>query len=76
MACERRRAALEEVFREHQLTAPWVLCSSTTGPDTVRKWLCSWNAVGLEGVVFKRLGSSYRSSVRGWLKYTNAMNCS
>jgi ATP dependent DNA ligase-like protein len=65
----RRRAALEELFHEHQLTAPWALCPSTTDPDTVHEWLTSWTAAGLEGVVFKRLDSPYRPSARGWLKY-------
>ncbi|MFG2351840.1 ATP-dependent DNA ligase [Streptomyces phaeochromogenes] len=65
----RRRAALEELFHKHQLTAPWALCPSTTDPATVHEWLTSWTAAGLEGVVFKRLDSPYRPSVKGWLKY-------
>ncbi|MGC9478805.1 ATP-dependent DNA ligase [Streptomyces sp. WG4] len=65
----RRRAALEALFAEHRLTAPWALCPSTTDPDTVREWLSSWTAVGLEGVVFKRLESVYQPSVRGWRKH-------
>lgn len=65
----RRRNALEALFAEHRLTAPWALCPSTTNPDTVREWLRSWTAVGLEGVVFKRLESVYEPSVRGWRKY-------
>ena len=65
----RRRAALEELFHEHELTAPWALCPSTTTPATVHEWLTAWTAVGLEGVVFKRLDSPYRPAVRGWLKY-------
>ncbi|MEU9785563.1 ATP-dependent DNA ligase [Streptomyces phaeochromogenes] len=65
----RRRAALEELFREHRLTAPWALCPSTTDPDTVHEWPTSWTAVCLEGVVLKRLDSPYLPSVRGWLKY-------
>ena len=65
----RRRAALEELFSERQLTAPWALCLSTTDPDTVHEWLTSWTTAGLEGVVFKRLDSPFRPSARGWLKY-------
>ncbi|OAH15944.1 DNA ligase C1 [Streptomyces jeddahensis] len=64
----RRRAALEELFVEHGLTAPWALCPSTTDPDTAREWL-SWTAVGLEGLVFKRLDDPYRPAVRGWQKH-------
>jgi ATP-dependent DNA ligase len=44
----RRRAALEGLFTGHGLTAPWVLCPSTTDADTVNEWL-SWSAVGLGG---------------------------
>nr|WP_272910397.1 hypothetical protein [Streptomyces mexicanus] len=65
---QRRRAALESVFTAHRLSAPWVLCPSTTDPATVREWL-TWASVGMEGVVFKRLDDVYRPSVRGWHKY-------
>ncbi|MEU0896779.1 ATP-dependent DNA ligase [Streptomyces massasporeus] len=65
---QRRRAALESVFAAQHLSAPWALCPSTTDPDTVKEWL-TWAAVGIEGVVFKRLDAPYQSSVRGWLKY-------
>ncbi|MFE5219309.1 MULTISPECIES: ATP-dependent DNA ligase [unclassified Streptomyces] len=65
----RRRAALEALFTDRRLTAPWVLCPSTTDPATVREWLTSWTAVGLEGVVYKRLGGRYEPSVRGWRKH-------
>lgn len=65
----RRRAALESLFAERGLSAPWALCPSTTDPDTVREWL-TWGAVCLEGVVFKRLDDVYRPAARGgWLKY-------
>ncbi|MFJ4562097.1 RNA ligase family protein [Streptomyces massasporeus] len=64
-----RREALEELFLEQQLTAPWALCPSTTDPATVREWLADWTAAGLEGVVFKRLDSLYEPNVRGWRKY-------
>ncbi|MFF4845272.1 ATP-dependent DNA ligase [Streptomyces collinus] len=65
----RRRAALEALFTDRQLTAPWVLCPSTTDPATVREWLTNWTAVGLEGVVYKRMEGRYEPSVRGWRKY-------
>ncbi|MET8585555.1 hypothetical protein ABZX39_32480 [Streptomyces collinus] len=32
----------------------------------MREWLTSWPAVGLEGVVHKRLEGRYEPSVRGW----------
>ncbi|MFF8431095.1 ATP-dependent DNA ligase [Streptomyces sp. NPDC016566] len=68
-AYRRRRAALEALFADHRLTAPWVLCPSTTDPATVREWLTSWTAVGLEGVVYKRLEGRYEPSIRGWRKH-------
>lgn len=64
----RRRAALESVFAARRLSAPWVLCPSTTEADVVREWLM-WASVGMEGVVFKRLDGAYKPSVRGWEKY-------
>ncbi|MFG2473189.1 ATP-dependent DNA ligase [Streptomyces canus] len=64
----RRRAALESVFAARHLSAPWVLCPSTTNADTVREWL-SWAAVGMEGIVFKRLDDAYHPAARGWHKY-------
>ncbi|GGV90691.1 ATP-dependent DNA ligase [Streptomyces massasporeus] len=64
----RRRAALESLFAARRLTAPWALCPSTTEEATVREWL-TWAAVGMEGVVFKRLDSPYQPAVRGWQKY-------
>lgn len=64
----RRRTALESVFSARQLTAPWTLCPSTTDQNVVNEWL-TWGAVGMEGVVYKRLTEPYRPGVRGWLKY-------
>ncbi|MFH8993060.1 ATP-dependent DNA ligase [Streptomyces sp. NPDC017940] len=64
-----RRTALEALFRQQRLTAPWALCPSTTDPATVREWLTTWGAVGVEGVIFKRLQDPYRPGVRGWRKY-------
>jgi ATP-dependent DNA ligase len=61
----RRRAALESLFVARRLSAPWALCPSTTDPATVREWL-TWAAVGMEGVVYKRLDSRYEPSMRGW----------
>ncbi|MGW6927524.1 ATP-dependent DNA ligase [Streptomyces sp. NPDC054950] len=66
---QRRRARLETLFTDHRLTAPWALCPSTTDEATVREWLTSWTAVGVEGVVYKRLDGLYEPSVRGWRKH-------
>ncbi|MEU1939203.1 hypothetical protein ACH49O_36305 [Streptomyces coeruleorubidus] len=57
----RRRAALEELFADHGLTAPWVLCPSTTAPALAQEWL-AWTAVGVEGLCFKRLEDSSRGA--------------
>ncbi|WP_079148670.1 ATP-dependent DNA ligase [Streptomyces agglomeratus] len=65
----RRREALEKLFVEHRLAAPWALCPSTTDEGTVREWLTHWTAAGVEGVVYKRLEGVYEPSVRGWRKY-------
>ncbi|GAA4340838.1 ATP-dependent DNA ligase [Streptomyces venetus] len=64
----RRRAALEELFAELGLTAPFTLCPSTTDPALAREWL-SWTAAAVEGLCFKRLEESYRGGVRSWRKY-------
>ncbi|MEU1918339.1 ATP-dependent DNA ligase [Streptomyces massasporeus] len=65
---QRRRAALESLFAARRLTAPWALCPATTDPDAVREWL-TLGAVGMEGVVYKRLDGRYEPGARGWLKY-------
>ncbi|MFE2053684.1 ATP-dependent DNA ligase [Streptomyces sp. NPDC059459] len=64
----RRRAALEALFAEAALVAPFTLCPSTTDPATARAWL-TWTSAGLEGLCFKRLSEPYRPEVRGWGKY-------
>ncbi|MER7983613.1 hypothetical protein [Streptomyces sp. NPDC095817] len=56
------------MFSARRLTAPWALCPSTTDQDVVNEWL-TWGAVGMEGVVYKRLTEPYRPGVKGWLKY-------
>lgn len=64
----RRRAALEALFAEARLSAPFTLCPSTTDPATARQWL-AWTSAGLEGLCFKRLTEPYRPGVRTWQKY-------
>ncbi|MFG3552608.1 ATP-dependent DNA ligase [Streptomyces sp. NPDC047725] len=63
-----RRAALEGLFTEPGLAAPFTLCPSTTDRATAREWL-TWTAAGLEGLCFKRLGERYRPGARTWQKY-------
>ncbi|MEU8735409.1 ATP-dependent DNA ligase [Streptomyces tendae] len=64
----RRRTALEALFADTPLTAPFTLCPSTTDPATARDWL-TWTSAGLEGLCFKRLSESYRPGARAWGKY-------
>ncbi|MGW5505945.1 ATP-dependent DNA ligase [Streptomyces rochei] len=64
----RRRAALESLFADTPLTAPFTLCPSTTDPATARDWL-TWTSAGLEGLCFKRLSEPYRAGARTWGKY-------
>ncbi|MYQ96890.1 ATP-dependent DNA ligase [Streptomyces sp. SID4946] len=64
---QRRRAALEALFTDHQLSAPLTLCPSTTDPAEAAQRL-GWTAAGLEGLCFKRLTGPYRP-VRSWQKY-------
>ncbi|MFF9705418.1 ATP-dependent DNA ligase [Streptomyces griseofuscus] len=64
---QRRRAALEALFTDHQLSAPLTLCPWTADPAEAAQWL-GWTAAGLEGLCFKRLTGPYRP-VRSWQKY-------
>ncbi|MFF7951782.1 ATP-dependent DNA ligase [Streptomyces griseorubiginosus] len=63
----RRRAALEGLFADAGLTAPFTLCPSTTDPATAREWL-TWASVGVEGLCFKRHDEPYRAGARTWTK--------
>ncbi|WP_308293632.1 hypothetical protein [Streptomyces sp. RM72] len=56
----RRRTALETLFADTPLNAPFTLCSLTTDPATARDWL-TWTSAGLEGLCFKRLSEPYRA---------------
>ncbi|WSQ06610.1 hypothetical protein OG604_01895 [Streptomyces sp. NBC_01231] len=63
----RRRAALEALFAERGLTAPWLLCPSTTDPVLAREWL-SWTAAGVEGRVgnTEHLGGTRPALTLAW----------
>lgn len=64
-----RRAALEELFTRHRLTAPWTLRPQTSEVKTAQEWLTSWTEVsGLEGIVIKGGAQRYLPGVRGWFK--------
>jgi ATP-dependent DNA ligase len=62
-----RRAALEQLFAEYRLAAPWALSPSTSDRRQAQEWLTYWSAVGVEGVVCKGAGQRYEPG-RGWLK--------
>ncbi|MGW0877886.1 ATP-dependent DNA ligase [Streptomyces sp. NPDC002740] len=62
----RRRTALEELFTDLRLQAPWTLTPSTTDP--AHDWLDRTTA-GMEGLCFKRLTEPYRPTARTWRKY-------
>jgi ATP-dependent DNA ligase len=64
-----RRAALEALFAEYRLTAPWTLCPATVASDQerIQTWL-SWAAAGIEGLVIKDPRQRYLPGVRGWGK--------
>nr|WP_309227932.1 hypothetical protein [Streptomyces lunaelactis] len=38
-------------------------------------WYETLPAIGVEGLVVKRLDQTYRSGTRAWLKLRNRMNC-
>ncbi|MEV7891839.1 ATP-dependent DNA ligase [Streptomyces sp. NPDC002817] len=46
-----RYAALEALFLEEVLAAPWSLCPTTTDPDKAAAWLADYTPVGIEGLV-------------------------
>ncbi|MER6188093.1 hypothetical protein [Streptomyces sp. NPDC001652] len=64
-----RHAALEALFLEEHLSAPWSLCPTTTDPEQAAAWLADYTAVDIEGLVFGPLASSYVPGGRGWTKY-------
>ncbi|WP_058043840.1 ATP-dependent DNA ligase [Streptomyces roseifaciens] len=66
-----RRAALEDLFATHRLSAPWALCPQTADIETARTWLSpAWGAASIEGIMIKDAASRYRPGQRGggWLK--------
>ncbi|MGW0457377.1 ATP-dependent DNA ligase [Streptomyces tendae] len=64
----RRRTALETLFADTPLTAPFTLCPSITDPTAAWVWL-TWTSAGLEGLCFKRLAEPYRPGTRARGKY-------
>ncbi|WP_125623070.1 DUF2188 domain-containing protein [Streptomyces sp. WAC 00631] len=64
-----RRAALEALFADHALGAPWVLTPVTEEVDQAREWMRQWAASGVEGVLAKGRNQPYRPGKRGWRKY-------
>jgi len=66
---ERRRAALEALFADCGLVAPWTLCPMTTDPAVAQDWLTAWTDVlGVEDLMIKGLEQRYLPGARGWFK--------
>ncbi|KMS79091.1 DNA ligase [Streptomyces leeuwenhoekii] len=64
-----RRAALEQLFVDGTLGAPFALCPATRDRAVALDWLDpAWGTVGIEGVVVKGLAQPYQPGRRGWLK--------
>ncbi|MFV0138120.1 ATP-dependent DNA ligase [Streptomyces sp. HMX87] len=64
-----RRAALESLFRDHSLGAPWTLTPVPRETGQAQAWMRQWAPAGVEGVVAKGQTQPYRPGHRGWLKY-------
>ncbi|MFF2191211.1 hypothetical protein [Streptomyces sp. NPDC058155] len=66
-----RRARLEALFADRELTAPWTLCPMTRDREVAAEWLRDWTEVpGIEGVVLKPVAGRYTPGSRqgGWVK--------
>jgi ATP-dependent DNA ligase len=63
-----RRAALEALFADHGLAAPWALSPTTRDWGQAQEWMRSWTAVGVEGLVAKGVEQTYQPGRRGWYK--------
>ncbi|MFJ3673329.1 hypothetical protein ACIPSE_43425 [Streptomyces sp. NPDC090106] len=63
-----RYAALQGLFAEHGLVAPWSLCPATTDPEQASAWLADYPTVGIEGLVLRPVASRYVPGGRGWTK--------
>jgi ATP-dependent DNA ligase len=64
-----RRAALERLFADSGLGAPWTLCPVTDDAAQARRWLEEWGPFGIEGLLLKDTGRRYLPGARGWRKY-------
>ena len=65
----RRRQQLEDLFAEHALADPWVLCPQTTDQATAQEWLTSWTDIaGIEGLVIRGNEQRYRPGARALIK--------
>nr|WP_205615519.1 ATP-dependent DNA ligase [Streptomyces harenosi] len=64
-----RRAALEQLFADGTLGAPFALCPATRDRAVALDWLDpAWGAAGIEGIVVKGLAQPYQPGRRGWIK--------
>ncbi|GGT56261.1 ATP-dependent DNA ligase [Streptomyces kurssanovii] len=63
-----RRSALETLFAERALQAPWQLTPATDDRALAEQWLSEWGGRGVEGVVAKEADQPYLPGRRGWRK--------
>jgi ATP-dependent DNA ligase len=64
-----RRARLERLFTQYELTAPWTLCPQTTDVATAQEWLTTWTDVpGVEGLVIRGSAQRYLAGARALYK--------
>ncbi|WP_318275328.1 ATP-dependent DNA ligase [Streptomyces pharetrae] len=64
-----RRAQLEQLFTDRNMSVPWALCPETTTVATSQEWLMSWTQVpGVEGLVMRGSGQRYLPGSRALYK--------
>ncbi|MET9804114.1 ATP-dependent DNA ligase [Streptomyces sp. NPDC006368] len=64
---DRRRERLEELLAE--LGPPIQAVPMTTDPEVAATWYETLPAIGVEGLVIKRLDQPYRAGTRAWRKF-------
>ena len=72
-----RRRILEGVYSSIGTTAPVHLTPFTTDAATAQRWFTQFEGAGLDGIVAKPLGGSYRPNVRAMfkIKHVRSADC-
>lgn len=68
-----RRRRLERLLTSAPPQLP--ICPQTGDEHTARAWSADWSTTGIEGLVVKKQGGTYRPGKIGWTKVKNEMNC-